>query len=277
MKLLTFISLIVVPLSSLTAKEKLTPNSSATKIFNGKDLTGWSVKCQDAEKEKAASYWSVVDGAIQLDTKGDRKHDYVWLRYDEELADFELTLKVRTTRHTKGNSGIQIRSRYYTDKKGNWLNGPQIDIHPPDPFRIGLIYDETTGVNRWIQPSKKNWNIAWTDADHQWLWRILNEKGEYLTQSNIKKQIITKGLTKQERDQGWNTIKIRAVGHKIQTWINGLPVSDYDGTKDLTTEAHQHFKVGTTGKVFLQLHSGDDLAMQFKDINLLKIQKMNLK
>jgi len=243
-------------------------------IFNGKDLTGWIVKAKEHEKEKAATYWSVVNGAIQVDTKGDTKHDYVWLCYDLEVADFDLTLKVRSTRFTKGNSGIQIRSRYLKDKKkGRWLSGPQIDLHPRDPFRIGLIYDETKGVNRWIHPSKKNWGISWTDANHTWLWRTLEKDGGYMENSNAKEpnRMTQVGLTKEEREQGWNVIRIKAQGHKIQTWVNHLPVADYDGSKDLTTEMHKKLKVGTTGKIFLQLHAKDDIGMQFKDIKLLKL------
>ena len=270
MKIHTILSALLLSISTLAADEKPKP----VPIFNGNDLTGWSVKSQEAEKAKAEGYWTIVDGVIQVDTKGDKKHGYVWLCYDQDLADFELTLKVRSPRFTKGNSGIQIRSRYLPKqdgKNGYWLSGPQIDIHPLDPFRIGLIYDETAGVNRWIHPSKKSWNISWIDSDHKWLWRSPNENGEYLTTSNIKAEIISADLTKQETDLGWNTIKIRAVGHKIQTWVNGLPVADYDGAKDLTTAMHQKLNVGTTGKIFLQLHARDDLAMQFKDIHLLKL------
>lgn len=249
-------------------------SAQAEVIFNGKDLTGWSVKSLEADKAKAESYWSVVDGAIQLDTKGDKKHNYVWLCYDQEIADFDLTLKVRSTRFTKGNSGIQIRSRYLKDdKKGYWLSGPQIDLHPQDPFRIGLIYDETKGVNRWIHPSKKNWAISWTDAEHTWLWRTLEQNGEYLENSNAKEVIAEAplGLTQEEREQGWNVIRIKALGYKIQTWVNHLPVSDYDGSKDLTTEMHKKLKVGTSGKIFLQLHNKDDVGMQFKDIKLVDL------
>lgn len=83
---------------------------AAQTIFNGKDLTGWKVECLEPDKDK--KYWSVKDQAITVDTKGDKKHNYVWLTYHKELADFQLTVKVRSIRKTSGNSGIQIRSRY---------------------------------------------------------------------------------------------------------------------------------------------------------------------
>ena len=267
MKLLAILSCYLVSIFSVNAAEKAVP------IFNGRDLSGWVVKSQDAEKEKAVSYWSVVDGAIQLETKGDKEHGNVWLCYDEELVDFELTLKLRSIRFTKGNSGIQIRSRYVPQldgKKGSLLSGPQIDVHPRGPFRTGLIYDATVGINRWIYPSKKDWGISWTDVDHIWMWRDLDKEGHYIMDSNAKAMIATPGLSEEEQKQGWNTMKIRAKGFKIQTWVNGLPVADYDGVEDLTTDVHKRLNVGSKGKIFIQLHAKNDLGMQFKDVKLLK-------
>jgi hypothetical protein len=37
-----------------------------------------------------------------------------------------------------GNTAVQFRSRYdasATAPNGGWLDGPQVDIHPPAPFR----------------------------------------------------------------------------------------------------------------------------------------------
>ncbi|MGJ8655722.1 MAG: 3-keto-disaccharide hydrolase [Akkermansiaceae bacterium] len=112
MKLYSIATSLLLSISAVIADDKATP------IFNGKDLAGWSVKSKEAEKAKAEGYWSVVDGAIQVETKGDTDHDYVWLSYDQELGDFELTLKTRTIRFTKGNSGIQVRSRYHAKRGG---------------------------------------------------------------------------------------------------------------------------------------------------------------
>ena len=47
-----------------------------------------------------------------------------------------------------------------TARYGGWLNGPQVDIHGPVPFRCGLIYDETENVQRWIFPSLPDWQIV---------------------------------------------------------------------------------------------------------------------
>jgi len=122
--------------------------SGWTPLFNGRDLTGWTVKCRPADR--AREFWRVEDGAIVADSLDRAGHDYVWLVTDREYADFVLRLRFQAYRDSPGNSGVQVRSRY--DDQANWLDGPQIDINPPDPWRTGMIWDETRQVNRWLSP-----------------------------------------------------------------------------------------------------------------------------
>jgi type 1 glutamine amidotransferase len=127
-------------------------------LFNGRDLKGWAVKCHERDKNKG--FWKVNKGAIECNSIGRTDHDYVWLMHEKEFDNFELHTKFQVFQSSKGNSGIQFRSRYDESKTapgGGWLNGPQVDIHPPNPMRTGLIYDETDGANRWIYPSMPNW------------------------------------------------------------------------------------------------------------------------
>ena len=39
-----------------------------TTLFNGKDLTGWTVKCVPADRDK--EFWRVEDGTILADSLG---------------------------------------------------------------------------------------------------------------------------------------------------------------------------------------------------------------
>ena len=213
-------------------------DTDSISLFNGKDLTGWSVSC--LEKDRGKRFWSVREGRIVLDTKGGKDHDYMWLMTDQEFADFELTVSFKVLRKTGGNSGIQIRSRYKDHpKKTRWLHGPQVDIHPPAPFRTGLVYDETFETRRWISPSLPNSNIKRDNTTHRVNW-----------------------------NDGWNTLTIRAQGTKIKTWLNGTPVTDYDGKGVLDDEAHRKHNVGMRGHIALQLHSRDDVSMAFKNIRI---------
>jgi len=209
-------------------------------LFDGSSLAGWNVKCREADKGKA--YWTVKDGAITCDSMQDGKHDYVWLLSDKEYTNFELRMKIRSHPDSPGNSGIQVRSRY--DEQAQWLDGPQVDIHPPAAWRSGLIYDETRGVQRWISPSLENWRITPEQGPKEWKWL----------------------------GDDWNEVQIRCVGTRITTRINGFLITDYDGKGVLDDEAHASRRVGLNGFIALQLHKGDRLHMAFKGIFIRVIE-----
>ena len=237
MKIIAFFLL----LTSLLQAESTIP----IQLINGKDLTGWRIQCLLEDTQKAKTYWTSDGNTITVDTKGDKNHNYVWLITEKEYNNFDLTLKIRQPRRTTGNSGIQIRSRYspHPKGKGMWMHGPQIDIHPPKPFRTGLIYDETFETQHWIHPIKPSWTIKPGDTNHKVDWKP-NE---------------------------WNTLRIRANGTKIQTWLNGNLIADYNGEGTLNDKYHKKHNVGLTGHIALQLHKGHDLSLQFKDILLTPI------
>jgi hypothetical protein len=208
-----------------------------TPLFNGKNLDGWQVRCKPADKEK--TFWKVVDGVIVCDSMNQGKHDYVWLMTTAEFDDFELRLKVRGHAPASGgNSGVQVRSRY--DEQAGWLDGPQVDIHPPTPWRTGLIYDETRGTRRWISPSLKGSAIRKDQAPEEWTWHA----------------------------DGWNELYIRCEGTRMLTRLNGLVMADFDGKGVLDDEDHRKRDVGLKGYIALQLHSGDKLLIEFKDIEI---------
>ena len=217
-------------------------------LFNGKDLSGWKVVCQPQDQNKG--FWTVEAGAILCNSTGRKDHNYVWLISDREFGDFELQLKFQAYSDSPGNSGLQFRSRYdYTAKEGGWLNGPQVDINPPQPkpWRTGLIYDETDGENRWIYPSLPNWEMP----------------QEYEPKEHIFKYA--------EDGDGWNDLTLICKRMHVKTLVNGIIRTDWDATGILDNELHLKHNVGRTGHFALQLHSGDELRMRFKDIRVKEL------
>jgi len=184
----------------------------------------------------------VRDGAITCDSLGRPGHDYVWLVSDGEYGDFALRLLVRGFRHSPGNSGVQFRSRY--DRTAGWLDGPQVDVHPPAPWRSGLVYDETREAKRWVFPSLPDWQIEPAQGPREWRWRQSDE------------------------GDGWNEIHVTARGTRITTVVNGLTIADFDGKGVLDDDAHRRHDVGRKGHFALQLHKDDELLIQFRDIRV---------
>lgn len=210
-------------------------------LFDGKTLDGWMVKCREKDKDK--KYWSVEDGAIAARVPEVSDHHYIWLLTEKEFGDFELRLKVQTFDGTKGNSGVQVRSRY--DDEAGWLDGPQVDINPPGPWRCGFIYDETRGAQIWVAPLVGKPSLATpSHAPKGWKWFHADGKDV------------------------WNGVTIICEGTKIMTIVNGVQIVDYEGKGHLDDENHRSRNVGMKGHIGLQIHPGGGLQIRFKDIRL---------
>jgi len=210
-------------------------------LFDGKTLAGWQVKCRAKDKDKR--YWKVTGGAITADVPDRSKHHYIWLLTKKEYADFELRLKVQTFRGSRGNSGIQVRSRY--DDDAGWLDGPQVDINPPGPWRNGFLYDETRGAQIWLSPLVGKPSLARPHhAPKGWKW------------------------THADRADAWNDVHILCRGMRIKTVVNGVTVVDYDGKGRLDDVHHRRRNVGLKGHIGLQIHPGGSMRVRFKDIRI---------
>jgi hypothetical protein len=210
-------------------------------LFNGTNLTGWKVQCKPEDRSK--TYWRVEDGCIVADSMADSKHDYIWLQTEREFGDFELRLKFQAFRNSPGNSGVQFRSRY--DETAGWLDGPQLDIHPPGPWRTGFIYDETRGVQKWIAPS---------------LPKVSDARPEMAPPNLV--------MYYSDDTPAWNELEISARGTRVRAVLNGVVVRDWDGAGVLDDATHRERNVGLRGHLALQIHKGDRLKIRFKEIYL---------
>jgi hypothetical protein len=191
-------------------------------LFNGKDLSGWNVKCKPGDKDK--EFWSVEGGTILADSIGTKKHDYIWLVTKKEYSDYMLRL------------------HFQADEAG-WLDGPQIDINPPGPWRTGMIWDETRGVQHWLYPKVP--------------------KGKWVDKSMANTDLV---FYYSDEEPGWNELEITAVGTRLSASLNGVTIMEYDGEGILNDNIHKGRNVGLNGHIALQIHTNDELKIRFKDI-----------
>jgi hypothetical protein len=187
-------------------------------------------------------------GTILADSMGHKDHDYVWLVTDREYKDFILRLRFQMFRDSPGNSGVQVRSRY--DDEAGWLDGPQIDINPPGPWRTGMIWDETRGNQRWLLPPVP--------------------KGQWVNESMAVPNLIARY---NNEGDGWNDLEITGRGMKLSAVLNGVRVMEYDGDGTLNDAVHKKRNVGENGHIALQIHRGDELKIRFKDIRIKELSK----
>ena len=228
------------------ARELLNINTSSNaqwvSLFDRKSLDGWTVKCRAEDREKM--FWSVVDGAIEANSLGDKEAEYVWLLTQHEYKDFVLKLKFQAFAEHGGNSGVQFRSRYDDDE--GWLDGPQVDLAPETPWRTGMVYDETRENRRWIAPDVPigSW-VDTTMANPAHPFKFADE---------------------------WNDLEITAVGDKVLVVLNGVTINASDMAGIFDDEFHTKYSVGMSGHIALQIHKRNEVKVKFKEIFVKEIK-----
>ncbi|MBI3416968.1 MAG: DUF1080 domain-containing protein [Verrucomicrobia bacterium] len=202
-------------------------------IFNGTDLNGW---------DGNPKFWSVKDGTItgQTTAENPTKGNTFLIWKGGTVDNFELRLSFKIVPNgTKGfgNSGIQYRSK----DRGNWvINGYQADFEAGTTYS-GILYEEggrgilaQRGQMTWIQPDGKI--------------RVVGSVGKSEDiQAMIKKE-------------DWNDYVVLARGNHLTHIINGrVTVDVVDDQAD---------KAAKSGILALQLHQGDPMTVQFKNLRL---------
>jgi hypothetical protein len=142
-------ALCLIPPLTADEPDKDAPPKGFTRLFNGKDTTGW--KAHDGKTEA----WKVEKGVLYVKGGGG------WLMTEKEYGDFELRLEYKLPKG--GNSGVALRA----PRKGNpAFAGMEIqildDLDPQykkiKPYqRTGSIYSVVPSSK---QPSKPigEWN-----------------------------------------------------------------------------------------------------------------------
>ena len=93
-------------------------------LFNGKDLTGWTIY--------GTELWYVEDGLLVCESDPDKEYGY--LGTEKEYKDFELSLEFK--QGADGNSGVFFRSSIEGTKIAGW----QAEVAPPG-HNTGGIYE----------------------------------------------------------------------------------------------------------------------------------------
>ncbi|HOW68028.1 MAG TPA: DUF1080 domain-containing protein [Candidatus Paceibacterota bacterium] len=240
--LLAFISALALP-SPAPAQEK--PKAVAppeppgmTSIFNGRDLSGW---------EGDLRLWSVQNQVIRgaTTTENPAKGNTFLIWKDGVVKDFDLRLSFRCS--TVNNSGIQYRSKrkpFKNSDANRWgVMGYQAEVRNSIslPNVAGFIYDEGGKRGRMCLVGEK---VVWENGQKTVVGTLCSAE-DYKTAFQL---------------DDWNEYVIIAQGNHLRHFINGLQVIDFvDKQPDLAP---------TEGIIGLQLHAGQPMWCEFKNIRL---------
>ncbi len=146
------------------------------------------------------------------------------------FADFELELDFKVDPAL--NSGVQVRSESRPDYKNGIVHGYQIEIDPSDRAWTAGLYDE----------SRRAWLVDLRDKPEA---RAAFRQGE------------------------WNRLRVRCVGDRFDTWLNGTPV---------VTDFHD--SLTPDGFIALQVHGvgerRDPLEVRWRNIRVREFSSAHL-
>ncbi len=216
-------------------------------LFNGTDLAGWAGRPE---------HWSVKDGAITGVTTKEhpaKGNNFLIARQDRAnliVGDFELRLSYKIVADNDkgfGNSGIQYRSKEFPDFV---VRGYQADFEYGTTYS-GILYEEG---GRGILAQRGQKVLIKDDSEKPGKTKI------EVTGSLGKSAEIQAAIKK----EAWNDYVVIARGNHLQQFINGHQ------TVDVTDE--QESKAAKQGILALQLHAGDPMTVQFKDIRIKELK-----
>lgn len=124
-------------LTAIFLTANLAAQKNWTKLFNGKDLKGWT------QRGGAAKY-SVEKGEMVGETVAETPNSF--LCTEAEYGDFVLELELNV--EASMNSGIQFRSISKPDYQNGRVHGYQMEVDPTARAWSGGIYDE--GRRDWL-------------------------------------------------------------------------------------------------------------------------------
>ena len=208
------------------------------KIFNGKDLTGW---------QGHPKLWSVKGGAItgQTTPENPAKGNTFLIWTNGPVGDFELRCSYKLVPNNPvgfANSGVQYRSKV-VDPAYWVVGGYQADMEAGKKYS-GILYEEKFRG-------------------------IMAERGEKIVYTKDCNKEVVGSLGKSEeiqaaiKPENWNDYVIIAHGNHLQHFINGHQ------TVDVTDDCES--KRAMSGVLALQLHAGQPMTVQFKDLRIKKL------
>ena len=234
-RVLTFIGLAFLAAHTSCA----TAQDDFTSMFNGKDLTGW---------DGAKDLWSVKDGAIvgQTTTENPAKENTFLVWTNGQPSDFEMRCSFKITANNSvgfANSGVQYRSRIV--KPSYWVvSGYQADMEAGPNYTGGLYEEKARG----ILARRGDKVVIHADGTKE----VVGKLGDF---AELESEI---------HHGGWNDYVIIAKGNHLQQFINGKAMID--------VVDEQSDKAATSGIIALQLHAGQPMTVEFKDLRIKELK-----
>lgn len=188
----------------------------ATNLIKESSFEGWEVP--------SAKHWSIKNGTMVGDTKGEKLTTPQWLYTEGSWSDFIFTIEAKITGSVP-NSGVYFRARKI-DWKGK--------------------YEAATGYEYDFAEGTLNGSI-----------------GDYFSRPRFRIRADQEIMGEVYNMDNWNRLTIRARGNRIEYWMNGTKIQDYQD------EDPNGSKKGIIG---LQLHDKIVMKAEFRNAYILELK-----
>ena len=263
------------PVGEWNSSKIVFDNGHVEHWLNGKKILEFEAWTDDWFKRKGSGKWSHApeyglssEGVICLQDHGDP-------------ASFK-NVKIRPLRHKAGKKESLFNGKDLTgwepfgdgkwsvDKDGNLVteNGDKkqygylctrkyykdfdltLEFKQESNGNSGLFFHSfIEGFNKvhgWqceVAPKNNDTGGIYESYGRGWLQRIPDEKESVLKEGE------------------WNTLRLRVQGNHVQTWLNGVPMSDL----------HDDLIGNTPGRLMLQIHDGNDIKVLWRNFQLKQL------
>ncbi len=206
-------------LFAVTAPGQNAGNEGWRDLVSGNDFQGWVKR---GGKATYAIENGEVVGSCVLNTEN------TFLCTEKDYGDFILEYEFKVD--PRLNSGVQIRSECFPEKKEITWEGKKISIP------AGRVHGYQVEIDPDV-PLRRMWSAGiYDEARRGWLFPNDGPRGPQAQAfSEQGRRIFKPG--------DWNHVRVEAIGDHLKTWLNGIPCADL--TDSLTPK----------GLIGLQVHS----------------------
>ncbi|WP_430931205.1 3-keto-disaccharide hydrolase [Saccharicrinis sp. 156] len=199
--------------------------SAVIDLLQGGTLDGWKVPSE---------HWA-LDGITIVANTGDIALDAPeWIYTKQHFSDFEFTCEMKLTGDESRNTGVYFRANsfLFKEKKRNVS------------YEAASGYEFDAGYHR---PGKRNMRGTLGDWYARPSLRIFPDK-------EIINEVYNSG--------DWNRMTIRALGNRIEYWLNGIKIIDY---------MDEDPNASVKGAIGFQVHNGSVMMVKYRNIRVLPL------
>ncbi|MEJ7770112.1 MAG: DUF1080 domain-containing protein, partial [Chitinophagaceae bacterium] len=194
------------------------PASTWKSLFNGKDLTGWTIT-------GGTGKFAVIDNSIVLNMKANTK-EHTFLRTNEVYGDF--IFEVDCKRDTGFQYGILLRARPAAENADVKLNGYQVKVDHTSRHWTGGIYDDFGTSWNWMYTLQQDKRAQQAEKPvgewNHWRFEAIGDQIKVWLNGVPTANIINK-----KYDKGFIAFKIHFLGNnpdreKASAWIRNARI-----------------------------------------------------